>query len=157
MTRADGFFEFANYSAPTYIGSREGPRAGQNVVSLPLVGLSYDSLSPIGDSHSNINGSGVVAPYLVNVSYAGPDDTVFVRLAAWNASQFGVNISSVPSFAIGYSDVVQVHLSTSPFQVYQRPQFMQSAIVPTTVPESSLLVLAAVGAVAMFSLRRRTL
>lgn len=155
LCKGDGVFEFANFSAPIRIGSQDGPQAGSNIVALPLVGLASDSLTPIGAPHNSLNSTGVIAPYLVNVSYAGPTDSVFVRIAAWDSTQFGLNFSAVPVSSIGLSDTVRVFLSPAPFQAYQRPPFQLSPVVPVTVPEPGQWLLISIGILVVLITRRR--
>jgi hypothetical protein len=131
---SQGIFEFYNPTAQTRIGSINGPLAGPGFWGQALVGVTADSLSPLGSplEHSSL---GTVGPSDLSVPGVFAGERVFVQLAAWNGMAWGTSLANVPTNQIGYTDIVSFLLA-SPTQPYPVPQFTQPAIIPA-IPELS--------------------
>jgi hypothetical protein len=152
--RGQGVFLFFNASAPTRIGSVDGPLAGPGIWAQMLAGSNFSSLSPVGMPREHgLEGlvGGVVyttVPTIPAHSYAQ------VQMVAWDGTLWGTNLASVPSDQLGLTDVVSVFLMTGVFpEGAVAPRFTQPAIVPP-IPEPSTLGIAVI-ACGFFMLRRR--
>ena len=144
-TLADGYFKLSNSETPTRLDSTTGPRAGSNVVSMALVGSVASTLIPVGDPIHNLQGGGIILPALVDVPFANDGDSVFVEMAVWDASKWGLRYDKVPPAFVGYSDVVSVALSGAHSDAYSSPLFTRAAIVPQSVPEPSEVAMLVMG------------
>ena len=148
-----GVFDFFNDTAPTHLGTFDGPLAGQGIWAQALGGFTTNSLMPVGVPVEH--GAGGLLSYIqeIQVPWAPPRAIIFVQMAAWDGTLWGTSFTAVPANQIGFTDVVSVGLVT-PTGNTQSPQFTQPAIVPA-VPEPSVLVLAVLGG-AILIFRRRS-
>ncbi len=152
QARSQGFFAFDSDSAPTRLGSLDGPLAGPGIWAQALVGLTPDSLAPLGVPTEHF-GYGEIHPQRVDVPFGNPDPryqwgSVFVQLAAWDGRVWGTDFSQVPPSQLGHTDTVVVGLDFPPGGGYTC-DFTQPAVVPV-VPEPSVLALAALGGALLF-------
>jgi hypothetical protein len=144
--RSQGTFIFDNISAPTRLGTVDGPFAGPDIWAHALVGLTADSLSPLGNPVQHDNG--YVFGDLVIVPYANYGTIVFVQMVAWNGTFWGTNKANVPSNQFGRTDTVSL-IVLPPTQSPLIPQFTQPAVVPV-IPEPSALALVVFGGAILF-------
>ncbi len=127
----------------------DGPFAGPGILGQALVGVSQNSLSPLGPALEHRT-PGVVGPANLSVPGVFADDIVFVQLAAWDGAIWGDALAEVPANQIGYTDIIPVKLAT-PTQPYPVPEFTRSAVVPP-VPEPDTIAMIILGwAVLMFA------
>ncbi len=136
---ADGFVYFGSQTAPTRLGTPEGPRAGTNILSQLLVGTEAGKLIPFGNPQVNFSGVFVVTP--ISVSLGNPGTLVLVQLAAWDKSEWGVSYTGVPEAAKGFTDVISYHLDSKPANPPYITFFTQPAVVPSSVPEPGEIAL----------------
>lgn len=139
---AQGTFLFSNAGAPTRVGSINGPLAGPDFWAQMFVGLTPESLQPIG-TPDNHGASGFVFHGDIVVPNIEGGMTAFVQMWAWNGTLWGTSVDEVPLAHFGKTDIVPVTLSF-PSQATFPPQFTQGAIVP--IPEPSAWALAVLGA-----------
>ena len=139
---AQGTFLFSNTGAPTRVGSSNGPLAGPDFWAQMFVGLTPESLQPVG-TPDNHGASGLVFHGDIVVPDIEGGLTAFVQMWAWNGAQWGTSVNEVPLNQFGKTDIVPITLSF-PSQTTFPPQFTQGAIVP--IPEPSAVALAVVGA-----------
>ena len=145
-----GTFLFSNRSAPTQLGSEDGPLAGSGIWAHMFVGELSEVLAPLGMSAEHII-NGIVFGGRITVPFAPPGNAVYVQMVAWDGDVWGTDLSAVPLGQLGRTDVVSVFLA-SPTLPSLEPQFTQPAIVPP-IPEPSTTVLAALGAFALVIFR----
>jgi hypothetical protein len=146
---AQGYFEFWNPGAPTYVGYLGGPRAGPEIRAQALVGSTSDSLTPLETPtvHS-ISGNGLIVPLGVDVPFSGYYTYVQVQMAVWDGLLWGTNFANVPASQIGYTDIVPVFLVHATDGTIYSPRFTQSAVVPDA-PEPGVVELAVFGGAAL--------
>ncbi len=139
---AQGQFLATNGSAPTHLGSIDGPLAGPGIWGQFLAGTTVDSLMPIGVplEHTagliGIPGTGIV-PGLPCGAIAQ------IQVVAWDSTVWGTSLDGVPASQLGRTDIVPVYLSCPPLP-RGGPVFTQPAIVPP-VPEPSFWTLIVLG------------
>ena len=144
--QAQGVFLFYNPGAPTYLGTLGGPLAGPGIWGQALVGLTSDSLAPLGPGLEHRVG-GLLPGWDISVPYANFYTYVQVQLAAWDGSVWGTNFAGVPANQIGFTDVVPVQVVIPTDGIWYSPRFNESAVVPP-VPEPSPVAIAVAGSVA---------
>jgi hypothetical protein len=149
---SQGIFNFYNPTAQTRLDSTNGPLAGPGIWGQPLVGVSVDSLSPLGLPLEH-DAFGIVGPSALSVPGVFAGQSVLVQLAAWDGTAWGTSLTNVPVNQIGYTDIVLVPLGT-PDVPWAVPQFTRPAVVPL-IPEPSAFCLAGVGAAGVFLFRRK--
>ncbi len=132
-----GLFYANNGSAPTRMGSIDGPRAGPGIWGQMLAGSTPESLTAI-DMPREHSVYGTVNFGVITVPGVPAMNSAYVQMAAWDGTLWGTNLSGVPADQLGRTDTVTVFL-TYPFDPQIAPQFTQPAIVP--VPEPSVLAL----------------
>lgn len=135
--RSQGEFVFSNITAPTRIGSIDGPLAGPGIWAQMLAGTSEFSLQPVGIAIEHgvdglVFGGGLVVPD------APCGSSAYVQMIAWDGALWGTSLSGVPSDQLGRTDVVLVGLYCFPRPI-MAPSFTQPAIVP--IPEPSVVAL----------------
>jgi len=145
LAESQGLFSYSNFSAPTRMGSIDGPLAGAGIWGQMLAGTNTQSLVPVGMPNEHLLGR--ISEGIVAVLGITPDTFGYVQMVAWDGVRWGTLLSGVPTDQLGRSDIVQ-HFFTFDFQPQFAPSFTQPAIVP--VPEPSTLVLGAVGACALW-------
>jgi len=117
------------------------------------VGLTVDSLTPLGVPVEHTTGGRLSHIEHFNVPGTFPGESVFVQMAAWDGTLWGTNIVSVPPNQFGYTDIVSVFLSSDVSPVIL-PVFTLSAIVPQ-VPEPFSLTLVGLSMSALRIFRRQ--
>lgn len=151
---AEGWVYFGSQTAPTHLESHDGPLAETNIVSQLLVGYSASNLLPTGEPQINHHGIFVVTP--ISVFQGRPGDLVYVQLAAWDKTQWGLSYSTVPKEAKGVTDTIAYYLDSNPANPPLLTFFNSSAVVPSYVPEPSKRTLLLLGAIAGFLGKRRS-
>ncbi len=146
-TYSQGTFQFYNPTAPTRIGSLDGPLAGTGIWGQALIGTSVDSLSPFGMPLEH-EANGVVPPIIIAVPGVFAGESVFVQMAVWDGHVWGNSLADVPANQIGYTDIVPRVLA-SPTQPNLFPDFTEPAVVPA-VPEPGFLSMTILGGMALF-------
>lgn len=150
-----GTLTFSNRGAPTYLGSTNGPFAGPSIWGQALVGLTADSLVPMGIPIEHRVGGALSRGLFIDVPGTTPGDSVFVQMAAWDGTLWGTNIVSVPAGQFGYTDIVSVFLSSDVSPVIL-PVFTLSAIVPQVPePSSAVTILMFCGGAWFWRIRQR--
>ena len=148
-TLGQGTFEADNRTAPTRVGSIDGPLAGTNFLAQMLAGLSPTSLAPVGVpvAHSAALGfEGWVFGGIVAVPNAGVCRIAYVKMEAWNGTLWGQSLAAVPPDQLGMTDTVPVFLANPAMETCGAntiPRFTVPAVVP--VPEPSVLGIAITG------------
>ncbi len=145
---SQGNFMFYNPTAPTHVGSLNGPLAGPGVWGQALVGTTVDSLSPLGVPLEH-QANGVVPATVMTVPGVFAGEDVFVQMAAWDGTVWGASLSAVPPNQIGYTDVLSLGLVTGGGQPLQVTRFTTPAVVPS-VPEPGFLSMTILGGMALF-------
>ena len=154
ISYGQGSFLPNNPTAPTYIGSANGPLAGPEYWGQFLVGTNIGSLTPVGNPLQH-GPSGRVSGNIVTIPGIPGDTFAYIQLVAWNGTLWGTTLSGVPEDQLGRTDIIS-HYFTYDFQPQFAPQFIQSAIVP--IPEPSTWALVVLGAGALcFATRKRKL
>ncbi len=148
-TYGQGEFLATNGSAPTRLGSIDGPLAGPAILGQFLAGATIDSLSPIGVPVQHRFGGTIFMDGIV--PGLGCGTIAQMQMVAWDSTVWGTSLQDVPVNQLGRTDVVPVNLSCSPFPLVG-PVFRQPAIVPP-VPEPSIWLLLMLGAFWMLRLR----
>src|SRR5260370_37726684 len=139
---AQGVFLSDNRTAPTRIGSIDGPLAGTNILGQMLVGLSPTSLAPVGVpvAHSAAPGfEGVAFGGILQVASVPVCEFAYVEMVAWDGRLWGQSLAAVPSSQLGMTDTVRVFLGQPASQPdlcgpVQRPFLPQPAVVPVPAP-----------------------
>jgi hypothetical protein len=146
-----GTFRFFNPGAPTLLYN--GQTAGPGIWGQALVGLTNDSLTPLGLPAQHRT-NGIIYPQSIGVPFA-PDYTyVEVQMAVWDGTIWGTDFANVPASQLGFTDIVPV-LVISVWAPNEHSRFFtQSAIVPL-VPEPTVVALALAGAGALCLRTRR--
>jgi hypothetical protein len=145
-SRSQGTFLFWNLGQPTRLGTLGGPVAGPGIWGQALVGLTMDSLTPLGSSLEH-GPDGRVAPEGLEVPFADAGTRVLVQMAAWDGRVWGTAFSGVPPNQLGFTDIVPVALVPF-FGLQEYPHFTSPAVVPE-VPEPSATALALLGGAAL--------
>ena len=143
FAQSQGTFVPHNPVAHTRIGTTYGPLAGAGIWGQFLVGLTSDSLTPVGvplqhGGLGSVNGPEVTVPFIPGGIFA------YIQLVAWNGTLWGTSLSGVPQDQLGRTDII-LHPFTQFPQTSVAPLFTQGAVVPA-VPEPSAVALAVVGA-----------
>ncbi len=146
LCRAQGEFFFDNPSAPTRIGSSNGPLAARGIWAQMFAGLTLDSLTPVDVAVAHRT-NGFVTGGIIAVPSIPPGTLGYIQMVAWDGTRWGTSLSGVPADQLGRTDVVRQYFSYS-FQPSFSPSFTQPAIVP--VPEPSTFALGAIGACALW-------
>jgi len=124
-------FAFDSDSAPTRLGSLDGPLAGSGIWAQALAGVTPDNLTSLGVSTEHVE-AGEISPEQICPPFANPDTGagwVYVQLAAWDGRVWGTNFANVPTNQLGLTDIVRVELNVPPgFDM--TPNFTQPAVVP---------------------------
>lgn len=144
---SQGYIYFGSQTAPTRLGTPDGPLAGTNIVSQLLVGYSANNLLPTGDPQLNHNGIFVVTP--ISVASGAPGDLVYVQLSAWDKTLWGLSYSGIPESAKGSTDVITYYLDSKPANPPLLTFFTSSAVVPSSVPEPNQFALLSLGAIGL--------
>ena len=158
---AQGVFAFSNQTAPTHIGSIDGPLAGSRIWAQMLAGPSPGSLAPVGMPAQHLTyimglPAGLVFGGVVTVPGILPAQTAYVEMLAWDGSRWGTIFSGVPKDQLGMTDIVPVGLADPNFGFSPpTPRFTQSAVIP--IPEPATLALAVMAGLAaiLFCGRRK--
>ncbi len=146
---AQGEFLTTNGSAPTRLGSIDGPLAGPDILAQFLAGGTANSLAPVGiPIQHRMNGS-VFGQTVVSDLPCGA--IAQIQMVAWDSTVWGDSLDSVPAGQLGQTDIVPVNLSCAPVAI-TGPVFRTPAIVPP-VPEPSGWSLVALGGFWMLGLR----
>src|SRR5438093_13197151 len=90
--QSQGYFLFRNETAPTYLGSPNGPFADLGIWGQVLVGLTPDTLAPLGVPSEHW--LGYVQGEDIAVPFANPDPmyglgSVYAQMAAWDGRVWG--------------------------------------------------------------------
>ncbi len=141
FAQSQGLFLYSNFSAPTRIGSIDGPLAGAGILGQMVAGTNTESLMPVG--MPNEHRLGRISDGIVAVPSIAPATRAFIQMVAWDGARWGTVFAAVPPDQLGRSDIVPLFV-TYEFQPQFAPLFSQPAIVP--VPEPSILALGAIGA-----------
>jgi len=154
--QAQGTFLFSNLTAPTRLGSIDGPLAGPGIWAQPLGGFTPDSLTPLYVFNMPVEHitNGLIPGREVHVPGAPIGTTYYVQLVAWNGTIWGTNLANVPLNQQGFSDTVTLTLE-SPTGVTFSTDFTRPAVVPA-IPEPSALALVVFGGAILFLRRCRT-
>jgi hypothetical protein len=152
-----GVFAGVNGTAPTRVGSLDGPIAGTNIAGQMLGGPSPSSLQPVGPSaYHRTNGVFSVPGLNVTVPDVPVYQLAYVQFLAWDGTYWGSSLAGVPSDQLGRTDVVTVLLTTGMFpDVVHAPGFTRPAVVPP-IPEPSVWALGvlALGALGISNTRQ---
>jgi hypothetical protein len=155
-TLGQGTFEADNRTAPTRIGSIDGPLAGTNILAQMLAGLSPTSLAPVGVpvAHSAALGfEGWVFGGIVAVPNAGVCRIAYVKMEAWDGTLWGQSLAAVPADQLGMTDTVPVFLDNPAMETCGAnafPRFTAAAVVPIPEPSGRALIIMAGVAVVLF-------
>ena len=141
FANSQGTFLPDNLGARTRIGSTNGPFAGAGYWGQFLVGLTTDSLTPVG-MPSQHGPNGGIGGEIVSVPGVPANTFAYIQMVAWDGTRWGTTLDNVPSDQFGRTDIVQ-HFFTHDLGPAFAPSFTQPAIVP--VPEPSTFVLSALG------------
>jgi hypothetical protein len=155
---AQGTFLFYNWTAPTRLGSIDGPLAGRGIWAQMLVGTTSGDLQPmfIPLEHS---GEGLVGGLvLVTVDGIACRETAYIQMVAWDGQYWGTTLENVPVDQLGRTDIVPHPLGGCKPPALA-PDFTQPAVVPP-IPEPStatfgLLIGALAFAAHLFRRRRQ--
>ena len=162
-TLGQGTFEADNRTAPTRIGSIDGPLAGTNILAQMLAGLSPTSLAPVGVpvAHSAALGfEGWVFGGIVAVPNAGVCRIAYVKMEAWDGTLWGQSLAAVPANQLGMTDTVPVFLDNPAMETCGAnafPRFTVAAVVPVPEPSASSIIIIGAAAVVFFGRVRRRL
>jgi hypothetical protein len=141
-----GTFAFYNPGAPTLLNN--GQTAGPGIWAQALVGLTNDSLTPLGYPVQHRVG-GIVYPQSIAVPFAPAYSYVQVQMAVWDGTVWGTSFTSIPPSQLGFTDVVPVFLVQFYDVHFYSPLFTQAAVLPP-VPEPSVSALAMAGMAAVW-------
>jgi hypothetical protein len=89
---SQGVFTFYNPTAPTRVGSIDGPLAGTNILAQMLVGLSPTSLAPVGVPVAHLAAPGYEGRVFggnVQVLNVPPCEFAYVEMLAWDGRLWG--------------------------------------------------------------------
>ncbi len=153
-SRGQGVFTFWNPGAPTYVGVWGGPLAGPGIWAQALVGLTTNSLSPLGlPEEHGLNG--LVWGQSIGVPDAPFYSYVQVQMAVWDGTVSETNYANVPANRIGFTDIVPVEVVRPTDLTDFSPHFSQSAVVPLIPEPSTFLLLFLTGCVGIARRIRR--
>jgi hypothetical protein len=113
-------------------------------VSQILAGADGLTLTPVGVPMPNHFGI-IVARNIVEVPFLNTQDTAYVRYAVWDASIWGMDYRKVPSEDMGISSLSTVFLYQKDSDTYLTPVFQGGVVVPLSVPEPGMGILACLG------------
>jgi hypothetical protein len=146
---AQGTFLFYNGSAPTRLGSIDGPLAGRGIWAQMLVGTTSQDLQPIFIPLEH-SGEGLVGGLvLVTVDGIPCREDVYLQMVAWDGRYWGMTLENVPLDQLGRTDIVAHPLGGCKPPAFA-PDFTQPAIVPP-IPEPSATGICLVGGVLAFA------
>lgn len=148
--QGQGTFTFNNPFAQTRLGSLDGPLAQTNIYAQMLVGLTPDSLTPVGPTARHVNGSAFNS--YITVPGINGGMTAYIQMVAWDSLLWGTSLANVPLNQLGRTDIVP-HILSYPTDSPFSPLFQQPAIVP--VPEPAVFALLALGGAVAWALRRK--
>ncbi len=151
---AQGEFLASNASAPTRLGTIDGPFAGPGIWGQFLAGPTVESLQPIGVSMEHYPNGAVAG--MASVAGVPCGAIAQVQMVAWDGTIWGTSLAGVPANQLGRTDIVPVNLSCDPFP-FVGPSFTRAAVVPP-VPEPStwgLIALSALWTTLRLSMGRR--
>src|SRR5260370_36029691 len=158
---AQGLVVFDNLTAPTRIGSTNGPLAGTGIWAQMLAGPSPGTLVPLGMPAEHLDSLGVPTGRVFGGIIAVPGipggQTAFVEMLAWDGARWGTALSGVPNAQLGMTDIVPVGLADLNFgpPAYAPPCTL-SAVVPVAEPTALAIgILAAAGTLLRWAVRRR--
>ena len=159
-SNAQGVFAFSTASAPTRVGSIDGPLAGSGIWGQMLAGATPDALAPVGVPAEHITylglPTGLVSGGVITVPGIVVDQTAYVEMLAWDGSRWGTIFSGVPKDQLSMTDVVPVILTGLFGPPPPTPHFTQPAVVPVPEPASLAVgILAAAGTMLRWAVRRR--
>jgi len=106
LAESQGLFLFSNFTAPTRLGSSNGPLAGRGIWAQMLVGQSTDSLTPVDMPVEHI-GNGIASGRVVAVPEIPPNTFAYIQMVAWDGIRWGTSLNGVPSDQLGRTDIVQ--------------------------------------------------
>jgi hypothetical protein len=124
----------------TRLYTPDGPFAGETIYGQSFVGLTPDSLSPVGPSLPHTFHPGCVYGGAVSVPGIFDPDLAYFQMIAWDGEIWGSSFQNVPSEWQGKTDVVLWSLEHPFLGTPRGPHFTVPAIVP--VPEPGVLSLA---------------
>lgn len=142
-----GIFLWCNASAPTRVGTSDGPLAGAGIWGQMLAGATPSSLEPVDMAFQHNSLGLICGSRFITVPSVPCPGTAWVQMVAWDARLWGRSLANVPLDQLGRTDIVPRSLSgCSPDPIFS-PRFTQPAIVPIPEPSASALALlgAAVG------------
>ncbi len=142
---AQGTFLFSNRTAPTRLGSIDGPLAGPGIWAAMLVGQSPETLVQIGPELEHAANGLIRGAAVITVPGVFPGMSAYIQMAAWDGTVWGTSYSAVPPNQVGRTDtVLHVLAGTSGGLPPIEPGFTRPAVVPP-VPEPSAWLLAMLG------------
>jgi hypothetical protein len=151
---AQGTFLFYNGSAPTRLGSIDGPLAGYGIWAQMLVGRTSEDLQPIFIPLEH-SADGVVGGVVrVTVDGIGCLETAYIQMVAWDGQYWGATLDNVPVDQLGRTDIVPHPLGGCKLLPVGAPDFTQPAVVPP-IPEPSATGICLVGAALAFAVYLR--
>ena len=162
-TLGQGTFEFDNRTAPTRVGSIDGPLAGTNIWAQMLEGQTMGSLSPVGMAVAHALGgsqfAGLVLGGDVIVPGTFPCQIVYVEMVAWDGRLWGTSLAGVPIDQLGMTDTVPIRLGGGgiPCEPIPAPVFRQPAVVPVPEPATQAIVVMVGPAALLYWVVRRRL
>ena len=152
-----GVFLLGNPTAPTRLGSADGPLAGPDIWAHMLAGGIPEDLTPVGISvRHDMNG---IAGGVIYVAVPGIPcrEYAYIQMVAWDGRYWGRFLQNVPLDQLGRTDIVRHWLSGCDLDPVGAPPFTQPAIVPP-IPEPSAALLGLLGGSLLFAghlVRRR--
>ena len=103
-----GKFAFNNIAARTHIGSLDGPLADSDIWAEPLVGLTPETLMPLGIAVQHY--AGLVPRVTFTVPGVQPCEFAYVQMVAWDGSLWGTSLAQVPPDQLGRTDTLHIFL-----------------------------------------------
>jgi hypothetical protein len=147
---AQGTFLFYNGSAPTRLGSIDGPFAGYGIWAQMLVGRTAEDLQPIFIALEHSPDGVVGGVVRVTVDGIGCLETAYIQMVAWDGVYWGTTLENVPLDQLGRTDIVPHPLGGCKLLPVFAPDFTQPAIVPP-IPEPSMASIYLVGTALAFA------
>jgi hypothetical protein len=135
-----GTFAFYNGGAPTLLYN--GQTAGPGIWGQALVGLTNDSLTPMGCPSPHRVG-GLIYPEPIYPPFPG-GTYVQAQMAVWDGTIWGVSSPTFQPASLVSQISCQCSSSGQPSQTTSTQHFTQAAVVPL-VPEPSVAVFSLVG------------
>ena len=136
---SQGTFLFSNVTAPTRLGSADGPLAGPSIWAQMLAGGTPESLLPVGFSLPH-DMNGIVGAATVAVPGIPCREYAYIQMVAWDGQYWGRFLQNVPLDQLGRTDIVRHWLTGCDMLPVSGPGFTQPAIVPP-IPEPSTALL----------------